>query len=1735
MKVLFNLFLTLSLSVLSLNSFGQAAPYCPSINAQFGTGPSTTICQGSCAQLTASVVPVNQTTSYSVASTPYAPFSFTSGTSIIANQDDIWSGVLNLGFPFCYFGTQYTQAVVGSNGQLTFSLGVASGSNGWSINAALPNTTNLPGNTICAAFRDIDPTSSGNIYYATYGTAPCRSFVISWNNIPLFSGSCYPSQPASTFQLVLHETTNYIDVFINNSTSCTAWNGGYGIVGIQNAAASIGVAAPGRNYPSTWTGVNEGWRFTPTGPATYTVNWTGPTGPVGTGTTVNVCPTVNSTYTANMSVAPCGAAVSSYSSVVSVSVVPGPTLVTNSPTICGGGSATLTVSGATSYTWLPSNSTATSIVVSPTSTTIYTVQGKNGPSCTTSKTVQVTVSPSPTATPSSNSPICAGSTLSLTCNAQSSYTWTGPNSFSSNAQNPTIPSASTLAAGQYTVKVTSAGGCTATAVVNVVVNPAPGVTANNLGPICAGQTLSLTSTGAGPWSWTGPNAFSNATQNPTIPSASTLAAGVYTVVAGVGSCTALATTTVVVNPLPVPAPTNTGPYCPGQTIQLNVGAFSTYTWSGPNSFASNAQNPTAGSASTLTAGQYTVKVTSAGGCTATAVTTVVVNPTPTVTPGSNSPICAGSTLSLTVNAASTYTWSGPNSFSSNLQNPTIPSASTLATGAYTVTVTSVSGCTATAIVNVTVGPAPGVTANNSGPICAGTTLSLTSTGAGPWSWTGPNAFSNATQNPTIPSASTVAAGVYTVVGGVGTCTSLATTTVVVNALPTPTASNTGPYCPGATVQLNVGAFTTYTWNGPNSFASNTQNPTIPSASTLAAGQYTVKVTSTGGCTATAVTTVVFNPNPVIVIGSNSPVCLGTAINLNSSGGSTYSWSGPNSFSSALQNPTVPVSTLADAGVYTVTVTTAAGCTGTANVNVIVTTPTASANNAGPFCAGTTMSLSASAATSYTWSGPGGFSSNVGNATQANSTPAMSGTYTVIISIGTCTASATTNVVVNALPTPVANNNSPVCVGQTINFTGTGGTTYTWTGPSYTNTTQNPSITNASAANAGTYSLTITDVNGCKNVATTNVVVNALPVIVVNSPTTCVNTTINLTSNGGTTYSWSGPGGFTSANQNPNIPSAQLNMSGVYTVTVTNANGCINTATTNVSVMPVPNPVIASNSPVCAGGTLNLFGNGGTTYLWSGPGYSGPIQNPVINNVQTSASGVYTLLATTGTCTANITYTVTINPLPVFNFSGSNVTCNGLSNGTSTVNVTVGTGPYNYNWSTIPAQTSQAANGLNAGTYSCTVTDANGCTSMASTQITQPTVFTVTINSAATSACSGVPINITAIGNGGTGPYNYNWVSGPSSSLYSVNEAVSGNYNYVVNATDAFNCPASANINLTFFPQPTVTATSATLCAGQNTAILTASGANTYVWQPGNITGPTYPFSGNQTTSITVVGTTNGCSNTANTAVMVNPTPNANIVTSTAKGCVPTCVTFSANGASNITSYGWILNGAGITGSVNGAYCFDAASQYTLGLTVMDANGCMGTVTPVFVDIYPKPTADFNHAPIKPIVNIDQFVTFTDASWGTPIVSWNWYFMNTAQYTSTEQNPTFAYTEPGTYPVVLVVKSDNGCMDTLVRPLVVGEDFGIYVPNAFTPNGDGTNDIFQPKGFGIVKYEINIFDRWGEKVFSTKDFEKGWDGTMQSKHDVKYGIIEEGSYTWLINCTDVFGKSHELKGHVILMK
>lgn len=1326
------------------------------------------------------------------------------------------------------------------------------------------------------------------------------------------------------------------------------------------------------------------------------------------------------------------------------------------------------------------------------------------------------------------------------------YTWNGPaGSGITNNPNQTF---TTSVSGNYTLSMNPPGSCAPiirTVSLTFAPNPLATFTSAN-----SCTTYTFTNTGsAAPavqtYSFVGPGApasftTTSATSVVNFPPSTTFTV-IHTVVNS-ASCTTTNTMAITVPNGPNPAFT-TATYT--QCLTGNVFTFNAASNPGTHtySFSPSAGAPPNGSTNTYgpvnftAAGTYTVThtVTSAG-CTSSTSSVVVINPQPTVTANNNGPICLGGNASFTGTGGGTYSWTGPNAFSSAVQNPTITGVTAAAAGTYSLNVT-LNGCTGTATTNLSIST-PTASANNTGPYCAGNTIQLNGSAGTTYTWTGPNAFTSNLQNPTIAGATAAMAGTYSFVVNLGGCIASGTTAVVINPNLTPVANNTGPYCAGATIQLNVGAFNTYTWTGPNSFSSNTQNPTIPSSTTLNSGTYTVIVMSAAGCTGTTTTNVVVNPIPTPVVGSNSPVCLNTSINLTASGGTGYSWTGPNGFTSTAQNPGIASATSVNAGVYTVTVT-SLGCTNTGTVSVSVLTPTTSALNTGPYCAGTTIQLNTPAGNTYTWTGPGGFTSNVQNPSIANSTAGMSGTYNVTVAVGSCTASASTNVVVNALPNPAAGSNSPLCEGQTLNLTGSAATTYTWTGPnSFANNTQNPSITSASVAASGTYTLQVTDANNCTNSVTTVVVINSNPVIVVNNPTVCLNQTINLTSGGGTGYSWNGPAGFTSVLQNPSIANAALNMSGAYTVTVTTAQGCTNTAVANVNVYPVPSPTITSNSPVCVGGVLTLSGSGGASFVWAGPnGFFDLTQNPSINNVTLLADGVYTLLATAGSCTAMTTASITINPLPNPTINSNSPICIGTD-----INLS-GNGGTGYAWagpsgfiSTAQNPTITMAGLSNAGTYTLIVTDANNCVNFTTANVVvnpQPIVA-----AAGSTVCENANVSLSA--NGGA---TYSW-SGPGGFTSNVQNpqivgaSITAAGQYTVFITDANTCTNTAVADVVINPAPTPSiVTNSPICLN-SVLNLSAQGGVSYSWtgpngfssnlQNPSMNATTTSLSGNYQVTVTDV---NGCFASTSTNVVINPLPLPAITSTPNKGCAPLCVEFTVNSTPTPANATWNL-GNGVSGSgLMNATCYNTAGIYTITASIIDQNGCAGIAT-YTAEVYPKPIADFNHAPIKPVINIDGDVTFTDASHGANIVSWNWYFMNTAQYTSNLQNPTFLYSEAGTYAVALVVKSDKGCIDTIVRPIVVGEDFGIYVPNAFTPNDDLLNDIFQPKGFGIVKYNLKIFDRWGEIVFQTSTFEEGWNGRFQGRGGP---IVEEGVYTWLIEVTSVFGKAHELKGHVTLIK
>jgi gliding motility-associated-like protein len=1701
---------------LTMNPLGSCAPVTKTVNLQFGSFPLATFTSAnSCTTYsftnTGTGPPSVQTYSFAGAG---APSSFTTTNAV---------SVVNFAPSTTY--TVYHTVVNPQNCPATATMVITTPAGPTPAFTAAPSFTQcLVGN----AFTFNATTTTGT---HTYNFSPA-------------SGAPPTGTGGSSYGPVNFTTVGtYTVIHTVNSGGCVTSTQSVVTVNSAPTATATGVNPPCAGSAATLTGVG--------GPGT--ISWAGPNGYVGVGGNASVpnFQTVNNgTYTMTVNNFGC---ITTRTVQLTLGAVPTVTVTNNGP-YCVGQTFTLNAAVSTgtagitwsywynsTFTWYNFTTTTTPTITNNATGTssgvfYFYVSFAGGCWATASTTVNVVANPTVSAT--NTGPYCAGQTIQLNSpTAAGSYTWTGPGGYVANSQNPTRATSTPAMSGIYTVMI-GAGSCTAIATTSVTVNPASTPTLGSNSPVCSGGNLNLTALGGTTFTWTGPGGYTAITQNPTIANVTPAQAGIYTLTANSGgSCISTGTINVIVTTATASA-ANTGPYCAGATINLSTSAATTYSWTGPNGFSSNLQNPTIFPALIVCGGPYTL-ISTTGGCNAVAITTIVVNPVPVVVV-SHPTVCVGSTIPLTSSGGSTYNWSGPGGFTSGAQNPTIANSTTGMQGVYTVTVTDVNGCVSTANANIGVAPIPTPNALTAGPACVGTTLSLSGSGGTTYSWSGPNGFSSAAQNPSITGVTLAAGGIYTLTASSGTCFATTTVSATVNPLPTPVAANNNPVCLNQPATFTGNGGVSYSWSGPGGYASSVQNPTITSAGLSNNGVYILTVTGANGCTNTTNVNLVVNPLPVIGV-THPTVCVNQTIPLTSNGGVTYNWSGPGGFTSGAQNPTIANSTTGMQGVYTVTVTDGNGCVNTANANIgVAPIPVPVANTAGPVCVGATLMLTGSGGTTYSWSGPNGFSSALQNPNIANVTLPAGGIYTVTASSGTCAATTTVQATVNALPVPVAANNNPVCLNQPINFTGNGGVSYNWSGPGgYASSAQNPSIGSAALSNTGSYTLTVTDANGCINTTNVNLTVNPLPVVTVNNPVACVNNNIALTSTGGVTYSWSGPGGYTSASQNPNIPNATLAMVGSYIVTVTNGNGCVNTAAANVGVTPLPTPNALTAGPVCTGATLAFTGSGGTTYSWSGPnGFSSVAQNPTIPNSTTPATGIYTLAVTTGSCSNTTTVQALVNALPVANIISNSPICNGQA-----LNLT-GNGGTSYTWigpggfnTTNQNPSIPTVGSTNGGTYTLTVVDANGCMNS--------TTSMVTVNPLPTPLAIGSTVcqnqNATLMAGGGT---SFSW-TGPngftstSQSPLIVGAALVDAGSYTVLVTDANTCTNTAVTTIIVNPLPNATIQSNSPICINNQLTLSASGGVSYSWsgpngfasglQAPSIMANSTAYSGNY--AVTVVDA-NGCTASSNLNAVINPLPNATIVASNVKGCSPLCATFTVQSTPPVSTAGWVLgNGAFSNGVTNTNACYASTGVYSISANVVDANGC-STTAYTSVEVFPAPVADFNHSPIKPVINIDAEVTFTDASHGATINSWNWYLMNTAQYQSIEQNPHFTYLEPGNYPVALVVKSDQGCADTIVRVVEVGEDFGIYTPNAFSPNGDGLNDTFQPKGFGITKYEMQIFDRWGEVLFQTNEFEKGWDGMFASRPGK---ICPTDTYTWRIKLTTVFGKAHEFTGHVTLMK
>lgn len=810
------------------------------------------------------------------------------------------------------------------------------------------------------------------------------------------------------------------------------------------------------------------------------------------------------------------------------------------------GSATVSAiagMGPYSYTWMPSAQTGS--VASGLTPGTYTISFYDfGYNTTYTDVIQLNpVVPFTGSLSATNSLTCFGasngtagiSNISGGSGTQT-YLWTNGTSSHSTAFT------ASLGAGTWSLSVTDTQtGCQINQTFLITQPPALTFTLATSSPsACAGNIILLGATTSGGTPFTTGPAYSYSWSGGPVTntcSVTQLSGGSYIyTLSSSDSNNCVITDTIAVTFIPNPVLTvANASICPLTVATLTALGANSYTWTSASLTLTGASF----TASPLVSTQYTVSGT-AMGCSSIIYPSVYIYPLPLPGLSSNSPRCTGQSLQMVGSGGTSYFWSGPQSFQSNLPSPLINGTSVLNSGLYSLTVTSVNGCTASISQSLTVNPTPTLSASNIA-ICTSQTLNLnvSSSPGLNYQWGGPLGFLSNQQNPSISNPGLIHSGIYSV-----SATSLLncakTVTVQVTVISPPSLfvslSGNGTLCAQAlngspnSITLTSGGATTYTLETPSYILNN--NPSGPSSplSTLPphpSGISTATLTGSNGVCSSS-TTISFSviSNPILSISSTTPViCAGKSYTYTNSGASSYTW-GPGTPGLNTYTGPVTVASPTITSVYSV-VGGSLGCnsgtqTSTITVNPI---PIVSISPHDPaICLGDRINLTANGTgTSYTWSP--NIAINSGTGAIVSVWPSVQQSYSVLASLNTCTQLAKVTVSILPLPSPeIVLSKATICRTESITMTGKGGINYEWTGPNnllYTGKTI--SFTATSMAYAGTYKLLVIDSNDCKNTGSAVLAMNDLPngYLIGSNKINCIPflSEFNFHSNASSTFQW----------------------------------------------------------------------------------------------------------------------------------------------------------------------------------------------------------------------------------------------------------------------------------------------------------------------------------------------------------------------------------------------------------------------------------------------------------------------------------------------------------------------------------------------------------------------------------------------------------------------------------------
>jgi|GEM_PF-888822 len=877
-------------------------------------------------------------------------------------------------------------------------------------------------------------------------------------------------------------------------------------------------------------------------------------------------------------------------------------------------------------------------------------------------------------------------------------------------------------------------------------------------------------------------------------------------------------------------------------------------------------------------------------------------------------------------------------------------------------------------------------------------------------------------------------------------------------------------------------------------------PFIPAGTAV----YTVIGTDANGCMNTDDIEITVNPLPIIDAGEDYAICDGDETTLTGSGaglGGTYLWLG------GVINgaPFTPIAT----DTYEVTGTDSNGCSNMDEVTITVNPlPVIDAGTDFEICLGDTLTLSGAGAGvggSYIW--------DLGVTDGFAFSPVETATYTVIgTDANGCTNMDMVEVIVKPLPIINAGDDFAICAGDEVTLIGDGagvGGMYAWDG----------GVTNGVPfipAGTAVYTLTGTDANGCINTDDIEITVNPLPIISAGEDyaicdgdeTILIGTGAGL----GGIYTWTGG----VINAAPFTPIATA----TYSVTGTDANGCLNSDEVTITVNPLPGIDAGTDFAICIGETITLSGIGAGvegSYTWDLGVTDGLAFCPL-------ETATYTVIGTDGNgCVNTDMIEVTVNLLPIVEAGEPVEVCEEGMVALSGSGAGVGA-LYLWDGGGVDGVAFVATE---TAMFTVTGTDANGCVNTDSVWVIVNELPTINAGPDQ-SLCLGDEATLTASGAGIEGVYV--WDGGV---VNGVPYSPVATTTYTVTGTDDSGCANSDNVTVTVIPLPVIDAGSDLVICQGDVVVLNGTGAGyggSYAWDGGVTNGMAFTPWG--TTTYQVTGTTtDGCSNTDEVVVTVNILPIISFIADPLMGCAPLQVEFTSY--TEGISYGWDFGDGTNSSADDPMHVYSYTGLYDVTLTVTDSNGCSDEITyNSYIDVTETPIAQFSYAPDVITVN-DTKVQFTNSSMYADTYEWTFGDGGTEMG---EENPEHEYPFVGniSYTVTLTAINDNGCEDVTEQILPIEDALLFYIPNVFTPDGDMYNEMFFPvfvSGLDIYDYHLMLFNRWGELVFESYDANYGWNGSYGGGE-----LVDDGVYIWKMEFGETMSdKRHYVDGHVTVIK